>query len=146
MILWGLILLILGSTVWAGVEVSDLMGHISKEDVKRIGGPKNPTEWIVGFLLLWIICFPWYLSKRSQYIKFHENFKNQLKRCPNCLKSYDGKSSFCLYCGIKIEPVVNNNEKLICNGCKSEVPVDAKFCPNCGAEFVTPDVKNHKIC
>lgn len=47
--------------------------------------------------------------------------------CPNCRKQIDENSNFCQHCGSKV--VVENK----CPHCGAmPLPLDAKFCPDCG--------------
>lgn len=48
-----LLLLVLGSTIWVGVDAHRL-------------GMAGPWNWILMTALLWIIGFPWYLLERSR--------------------------------------------------------------------------------
>jgi hypothetical protein len=53
-----ILLLIVGTTVWVGVDAS-------KRDWSNSGFAKSTTQWVIGSLLLWIIVFPVYLGKRG---------------------------------------------------------------------------------
>ncbi len=65
-------LLILGTTMWVGLDASRLMKGIPRDKRKKMGGGQSPAGWVMGCILLWIIVFPWYLRKRSRYIGFHK--------------------------------------------------------------------------
>jgi len=57
--------------VWVFVDSYDLMKDISVAERREIGGfIKSPSGWFVGCGLLLIVVFPYYLGKRSDYIKF----------------------------------------------------------------------------
>jgi hypothetical protein len=49
-------LVVVGTTIWVGVDAS-------QREWKK--GQNGTTSWVIGCLLLWIIVFPWYLSKRG---------------------------------------------------------------------------------
>lgn len=71
--------------------------------------------------------------------------KDQISKttCPTCGKELPANAKFCLECGSKIEPILNN--EIICPNCGKKTP-SGKFCvecghalvnkcPNCGAEI-----------
>lgn len=52
--------------------------------------------------------------------------------CPNCNQEISDGSSFCQYCGEKIEPVSNANvETIPCPYCGEEILKTAKICKHC---------------
>jgi len=54
-----ILLLILGTTIWVGVDASH-------RDWSRHGFANATWKWIVGMLLLWIVAFPVYLPQRRR--------------------------------------------------------------------------------
>ena len=58
-------------------------------------------------------------------------------KCPNCGNKLPDKAKFCLECGAKIEPPLEEGFT-ICPGCGEKVP-KGKFCLECGAKLI-------KIC
>ena len=52
-------LLIVGTTVWVGVDAS-------KRDWRNHGFANATWKWVVGMLLLWIVAFPVYLAQRGR--------------------------------------------------------------------------------
>jgi hypothetical protein len=54
------LLVVVGSSIWVGF---DARGRDWPE--KGIVGPRSVTGWVVGCLLLWIVVFPFYLTRRN---------------------------------------------------------------------------------
>jgi hypothetical protein len=57
---FGPLLLVLGTSIWAGVDAST---HKLAQYRNGLGGPASA---VLGSLLLWIVVFPWYLAIRSR--------------------------------------------------------------------------------
>jgi len=57
-----LLLLVLGSSIWAALDAQALISRGA--DKKNLGG--GPAAIFIGCLLLWIVIFPYYLVKRSK--------------------------------------------------------------------------------
>jgi len=51
-------LIVLGTTIWIGVDASG-------RDWSDSSFADKPWKWVVGSLLLWIVVFPVYLFKRN---------------------------------------------------------------------------------
>lgn len=51
-------LVVLGTTIWVGADAS-------KRDWSNDRFAKSAAGWVLGSLLLWIVIFPLYLSRRS---------------------------------------------------------------------------------
>ena len=49
-----ILLVVIGTTIWTVADA-------------RTTDPQNTVWWGLGCLLLWIVVFPWYLVKRSQW-------------------------------------------------------------------------------
>ena len=54
-----LLLLVIGSTIWVGVDAS-------ARDWNANGRSGSTFSWVIGCLLLWIIVFPIYLAQRGK--------------------------------------------------------------------------------
>ena len=54
-----LLLIVLGTTVWVGVDAS-------QRDFSQARGARTTLGWVVGMLLLWIVFFPFYLVERNR--------------------------------------------------------------------------------
>jgi hypothetical protein len=52
----------LGSSIWSYTEAKARAAEGIKIE------PFSPAGWLWGVLLLWIIFFPWFLVKRSNYV------------------------------------------------------------------------------
>lgn len=50
-----IVLVVIGTTIWVGLDA--YTSGRSRWEV---------TEWVFGCLLLWILCFPWYLVDRKR--------------------------------------------------------------------------------
>jgi len=65
-----LILIIVGTSIWMGLD-AQAIGYnqptYDKYTGKRTDKADPPFAWFLGGLLLWIVVFPWYLSKRPGY-------------------------------------------------------------------------------
>jgi len=59
-------ILVLGTSVWVLVD-----GYKYEMDKNE-----SPVVWFIGCLLLWIVAFPWYVVKRSNY-KLKNNSKDE---------------------------------------------------------------------
>ncbi len=67
-------LIVVGTTLWVGLDASRLMSGIPKAKRAEIGGrtlgARSPAGWVARCMLLWIVYFPWYLRKRQKYLAF----------------------------------------------------------------------------
>jgi hypothetical protein len=57
-------LLVIGSSIWVVVDAKSI--GVKRGQIKGIGNI-GPWGWFVACLLLWILAFPLYLSKRSEF-------------------------------------------------------------------------------
>lgn len=89
-------LIVLGTSIWVLF------------DTKAIGVKKGQAEgftdmgpwgWFFACLLLWIVCFPWYLSKRSEYIRINSTKNALLKKCKDCGNNVSITAIACPSCG-----------------------------------------------
>lgn len=57
-----MILLIIGTSIWVYFDVKALgEGQIQWKGIKK------PGDWLVASILFWIIVFPLYLAKKSEF-------------------------------------------------------------------------------
>lgn len=98
-------LLVIASAIWVGIDAGKIMPSKDKLITKNKSGsltaPTTPLGWAIGCILLWIIFFPWYLSKRESYQTDTSDTKAQVNNCLSCGKYYEGKPKFCPQCGAK---------------------------------------------
>lgn len=57
-------LIVLGTSIWVAVDASSI--GVKKGQIKGIAN-MGPAGWFFVCLLLWIVGFPVYLSKRSEF-------------------------------------------------------------------------------
>jgi hypothetical protein len=67
--------LLIGTSIWVLCDAKAI--GVKKGQVKGIAN-MGPWGWFFACLLLWIICFPWYLVKRSEYLRVNEKQPNPL--------------------------------------------------------------------
>jgi hypothetical protein len=66
---WGIVLttvvviVVLGTAIWVDRDARKL---IAAGATKQQLGGSSPIVWGIGTILVWIIVFPWYLSKRGK--------------------------------------------------------------------------------
>lgn len=91
-----ILLLVLGTSIWVLF------------DAKAIGVKKGQTNgitdmghwgWFFACLLLWIVCFPLYLSKRSEYKKINSEGNVSLNTCKDCGHNVSVNADNCPNCG-----------------------------------------------
>jgi hypothetical protein len=90
----------LGSAIWVLIDSTRLRKGLSKEERTPLGSAR-PVAWLTGCLLLWIVFFPWYISKRVRFMKWQ---RAKPRQCASCMKYYEGQPSFCPNCGAEIKP------------------------------------------
>lgn len=66
-------LIVIGTSIWVFFDARSI--GVKKGQVTGIAN-MNPVGWLFGCLLLWIIAFPIYLSKRGEFKRINE--KSQL--------------------------------------------------------------------
>lgn len=60
-----------------------------------------------------------------------------MKICTKCKKEYTDDMAFCPYCGISLQPKI---EERVCPACGKAVLADnVRFCPYCGHSFTSPE-------
>lgn len=57
-----LVLVVIGTSIWVGVDASALHRQLGHEKVGKTG----TGSWVVACFGIWIIAFPYYLVKRSE--------------------------------------------------------------------------------
>lgn len=97
------LLVVVASTIWVGVDASH------REWPK---GSNGTGSWVVGCLLLWIIVFPWYLSRRgkvplkaahAQTVPLPQSVgavtqPQMYRECPHCKEPMRRDADTCPHC------------------------------------------------
>jgi hypothetical protein len=88
------LLAVVGTTIWVGVDAS-------RREWKE--GSSGTAGWVVGCVLLWIIVFPLYLSRRNRAPLKNPIpvalSKSELHReCPHCKEPMRRDASVCPHC------------------------------------------------
>ncbi len=70
-------LLIIVTSIWVGIDAGNLgvnKSNIPPSPAKSfsVASPSSATEWFFACLLIWAVAFPWYLVKRSGYVRLKE--------------------------------------------------------------------------
>jgi hypothetical protein len=102
------VLVVIGTTIWVGIDASQRVWP---------KGQNGTASWVVGCLLLWIVVFPWYLSKRN---------KVPLKSAPVASIVAPGAAHSSL--------PVQAQAYRECPHCKESMRRDASVCPHCRTE------------
>lgn len=87
----------LGTSLWVLIDAKQL-------GVKqgRMGGgflDMGSWGWFFACLLLWILAFPAYLIKRSEYLRLKDS-----KQCPYCAEHIKKEAQVCKHCGREVNP------------------------------------------
>jgi hypothetical protein len=90
-----------GSAFWVLIDSSNLRKGISEGERTPLGSMR-PVAWFIGCVLLWIVFFPWYISRRVRFMKWQ---RAKPRQCTSCMKYYEGQPSFCPNCGAEIKPL-----------------------------------------
>jgi hypothetical protein len=96
-------LIVIGTTIWVGFDAS-------KRDWT---GRSGTATYVVGCILLWIVCFPWYLSVRNK-VPLKGQGQGAVTTAPH---------------GIPAEAMYRE-----CPFCKEAMRRDASHCPHCRQE------------
>lgn len=107
-IIW---LIVFSSTLWVFLDSLKIKNRLKSENIK-INEENikfyNPEVWAFLCILLWIVFFPLYLSKREKVFGLFEKKEitnkslNKISNCTYCKKFYEGDAIFCPNCGNKI--------------------------------------------
>jgi hypothetical protein len=96
-------IVIIATSIWVFVDAKKI--GVRKGLITGIAN-MNPGTWLIACLFLWIISFPIYLIKRSDFIK-----------------------------AVAAEGQTNSGPSgmVFCRGCGKQIHSSAKTCPHCGA-------------
>lgn len=110
------VLIIIGTTVWVGVDTSG-------RDFSQSKFARSTAQWVIGSLFLWIVAFPAYLALRGRAPRKTARGRTSptpgtwmaapaasvpppsqpplsaSKRCPDCAESVRAEARKCRFCG-----------------------------------------------
>ena len=99
-----ILLIILTTSIWVLIDAKNL--GVKKGLIKGIGN-MGPWGWFIVCLLIWIIAFPIYLFKRSEYKRLarlgtSNNNNVTAKVCAKCGTNTIPNQKFCGSCGAPV--------------------------------------------
>lgn len=67
-------IIVIGTSIWVAIDASSI--GVKKGQISGVAD-MGPVGWFFVCLLLWIVGFPFYLSKRGEYIRINTINKNK---------------------------------------------------------------------
>lgn len=94
-------LIIPGTAIWVYFDAKSI--GVKKGQLRGLAD-MGPAGWFFACLLVWIIGFPLYLAKRSDYKGINQASQKQaeqrdLRKCPYCAETIKREAKVCKHCG-----------------------------------------------
>jgi len=59
-----ILIIVVATSIWVLIDAQTI--GVKKGQIEGMGN-MGPWSWTIACLLLWIVCFPFYLAKRSEF-------------------------------------------------------------------------------